>query len=56
MILTQKDLLLLLVALNASVKRKPGDKGWTDLHDKMMQEYNERFRVKNATQKGGSND
>lgn len=45
--LTQGDLLLLLASLDVSIKLKPGDKGWTDLRDKVALEYKERFGVRN---------
>ena len=45
--LTQGDLLLLLASLDVSIKLKPGDSGWTDLRDKIAQEYKERFGLRN---------
>ena len=47
--LTQADLLLLLASLAVSIELKPNDRGWTDLREKIAQEYKERFGVSNAT-------
>ena len=51
--LTQKETLLILVALDSQVAARPLDKGWLELKAKVSATYQERYLAEAVASMGG---